>query len=702
MWILAYTFSLVLVVWVVLNNINLFLHIYAIVCNQGTTQCLIHFHPPPNRYKYSSNKNYSSRWSFLLYSVFTPYKDLDSKTYLTYRNISIFALLNIFFLIFVFSPFAVYSSDVSQFDPSQTFQTLGGLFGFFLLFSFLGIYTTSFFYKTRLLKLGVYGVSVILCIGLVYTFVLVGDYARNSYGILEHFVFQGGTTIYSTYNKWFDILYCSIAMLLCALMFYYLPLVRIKQVFMIISIFLFCYASFYFVKISLMSHHKHNISPVPPSYSEKLLAFSKHKNILVLVLDAFTGSHFHIILDQNPKLRESLLGFTYYDNTLATSNNTQFNTPAMIGGYNYTTLSILQSEYKNHKDKWLEAFFSTIAMVHNSDFEVAMYGIDPIDPKKLQKTLVDKLPQTKNITIADPSVENYVQPYIAHYNLGSFFEKTFNQYKKQYNSIGGLISIGLFKASPYSIRARIYTNDQWLFASDNPANDFSLQIRYFSDIAMFPNLSTTSAKTKTFKYIKSLSTHWPWYLDVSMGCIPNIETKSQLPSPYREINVQEYQKAYNNNHYNNEVCAMYKVSLWLEWMKTARIYDNTAIIILSDHGHYDSFKQIQNNAGKQLGKQSDALLLVKPFGARTPFSVNHTLMSNADLHSMICTFIDMPCQIIDPHNTPNRVLYHSNSNFEENLSVERVFQVTDDIYKPENWKDITQKFKQHKNLSSIP
>ena len=63
------------------------------------------FSPPPNRYKYSSNKNYSSRWSFLLYSVFTPYKDLDSKTYLTYRNISIFALLNIFFLIFVFSPY---------------------------------------------------------------------------------------------------------------------------------------------------------------------------------------------------------------------------------------------------------------------------------------------------------------------------------------------------------------------------------------------------------------------------------------------------------------------------------------------------------------------------------------------------------------------------------------------------------------------
>ncbi|WP_207798761.1 hypothetical protein, partial [Helicobacter cinaedi] len=41
------------------------------------------------------------------------------------------------------------------------------------------------FYKTRLLKIGTYGVSVILCIGLVYTFVLVGDY-----GAMDHFILQ--------------------------------------------------------------------------------------------------------------------------------------------------------------------------------------------------------------------------------------------------------------------------------------------------------------------------------------------------------------------------------------------------------------------------------------------------------------------------------------------------------------------------------
>lgn len=55
--------------------------------------------------------------------VFTPYKLLDSDVYLLYRKIAIFALLNIFFLIFVFTPFAVYSSDVSQFDPSRSAVT---------------------------------------------------------------------------------------------------------------------------------------------------------------------------------------------------------------------------------------------------------------------------------------------------------------------------------------------------------------------------------------------------------------------------------------------------------------------------------------------------------------------------------------------------------------------------------------------------
>ena len=110
-------------------------------------------------------------------------------------------------MICVFSPYAIYSSDVSQFDISQTYQTLGALFGFFILSSFGLIYFTSFFYKTRLLKIGVYGVSVILCIGLVYTFVL--DYnvvTGESYSQLDNFVFKNPNNLSTPLSRYVDLL----------------------------------------------------------------------------------------------------------------------------------------------------------------------------------------------------------------------------------------------------------------------------------------------------------------------------------------------------------------------------------------------------------------------------------------------------------------------------------------------------------------
>ncbi|WP_133248809.1 hypothetical protein, partial [Helicobacter cinaedi] len=44
----------------------------------------------------------------LVFNIFTPHATIDSKTYKTYRNISILAILNICFIICVFSPYAIY------------------------------------------------------------------------------------------------------------------------------------------------------------------------------------------------------------------------------------------------------------------------------------------------------------------------------------------------------------------------------------------------------------------------------------------------------------------------------------------------------------------------------------------------------------------------------------------------------------------
>lgn len=640
----------------------------------------------------STIQSKQSKFSKLLLHIFTPYTMLDLDTYKTYRDISILAILNICLLAFVFSPYVVYNSDIFQFDTNQVYQTLSTLFGIFLISSFFIVYFTSFFYKTKLLKLGAYSMSVILGVAIIYTFVLTGDYTGKTYGKLENFVFQGGVPIYNIWNKWVDIACVLLVATGNCILFYVTYSKYFKRVLFLISSFLVCYISYLFIDITLSS--KYLRDPiieqrlVEPSYNETLLSFSKEKNILVLILDAFTGSHFDIILQHNPDLKNILDGFTYYDNTLATSNNTQFNTPAILGGHKYSTLSLIRyGILKDPNSKYLEAFTELPQKMQNRGWNIAMYGTDPVNPKILQTILGSKA------LVANPKNESYKNLYINHYGLQTRFEEIFSKYRANYNSVSMLLSLGLFRTSPYSFRSRIYVDDKWLFAKDNPSADLSVQLEYVSDIAVFPYYSKATSETKTFKYIKSLSTHFPWYLNAD--CIPDLEATSELPEPYNKIIPQEYRTGYNNNHYNNEVCAIKWLKDWILWFKNEGLYDNTAIIIASDHGHYDSFKQIENNNGNQLGLQSDALLLVKPFGNKKPFTVDHRLMSNADIHSLICSFANISCEDKNPLLVPNneRILYHSNSPFETFLTINKAFLVRKEIYNPKNWEDITEKIR---------
>ena len=101
-----------------------------------------------------------------------------------YRKITTYAIACISFLICVFNPYALYATDITQFDSTQTLSTLCALFGAFLITSFIAIYLISFIPK-KFAKISAFIFSLTLFIGLVYSFILVGDY-----GVMDHFILQ--------------------------------------------------------------------------------------------------------------------------------------------------------------------------------------------------------------------------------------------------------------------------------------------------------------------------------------------------------------------------------------------------------------------------------------------------------------------------------------------------------------------------------
>ncbi len=648
----------------------------------------------------------------IIHSIFTPHKDLDSKTYKTYRNISIFALLNIFFLIFVFSPYAIYSSDVSQFDSTQTFQTLGGLFGFFLLFSFLGIYITSFFYKTRLLKLGVYGVSVILVIGIVYSFVL--DYnvvAGERYPAMENMMFLTSQNMHHWLNKYIDLL---IGILLC--LFALIIFLKAKKIFLVvlkIAFIAFTCSSLIYGYIAIpadrlivgIANDKHQTTKQTLNPNENLVVFSKNNlNIVVLMLDAFTGSHLKILLENNPNLRQQLDGFVYYDNTTTASSFTFTSLPSVFGGDYYSAYQINKRmpENLNNERAMAIANISNAFLTRGFKVGVDVYAID--------KNFVDAqiAPKYKSSFIFTRDDAYYIDLFERNHN---FNLSVLREEAKHIFILDSFIAYGVFKFSPYTIRMRVLNAEslEWniqfgatksSMASISQATQHIAQLSYFADLAVldFDNYPT-------LKLVSNLTSHDSFVLDID-SCKPSLYTEPQLPDFYRNVIPKIFW-----SKYNSEVCAFREIDRFITKLKSLGVYDNMLFVIVSDHGRDDSYPQLKLvGKNKFPGYYTDTLLLVKKPNTRGELTIDSRLMINSDVAGIICQYIGgcpNVAQSVISNYPQNREVIHFYPEFFEghkhpktHYKMHSLWKVKDNIFNPANWTNITDS-KDSKESSSI-
>lgn len=78
-----------------------------------------------------------------------------------------------------------------------------------------------------------------------------------------------------------------------------------------------------------------------PDYNDRLFGFSKTgENIVVVMMDAFTGTHMKRILKDAPELRHDLEGFVWYPDTLAAGPSTNAGIASILCGYDCTPVAI--------------------------------------------------------------------------------------------------------------------------------------------------------------------------------------------------------------------------------------------------------------------------------------------------------------------------------------------------------------------------
>ena len=85
------------------------------------------------------------------------------------------------------------------------------------------------------------------------------------------------------------------------------------------------------------------------------------------------------------------------------------------------------------------------------------------------------------------------------------------------------------------------------------------------------------------------------------------------------------------SHYHANMAALIQIGQWLNYLRENRVYDNTRIIIVSDHGKdLGQIDALTYHNGNVSGELHAPLLMVKDFNS-TGFTISDAFMTNADV-----------------------------------------------------------------------
>ena len=378
------------------------------------------------------------------------------------------------------------------------------------------------------------------------------------------------------------------------------------------------------------------------------LQFSKDgKNVVVIMLDRSISAHIPYMFSEKPELREQFSGFTWYPNTLSFGMRTVIAAPALFGGYDYTPENLNARSDVTLRQKHDEALLTMPLL-----FSEAGYDVTVLDPPYAGYSGIPDL------SIYDP------YPSIKAYNteLGMFRDSDESDSSIISTWKRNFFCYSLMKSSPLLLQKYIYTDGTY-FAPDD--SRFALERigdeqGHFIVSTAYMNLFKDSYEA--LGALPSLTTNDGASSAGSFFLIQNSTAHNTMPLqepdyvPQYEVDNVEYDKTHKDRftvdgksiimdtnyqlvHYQCNMAAFIQLGKWMDYLREIGVYDNTRIIIASDHGWPTEqlpemlFLDGVNNETEYNPEDAMAynpVFLVKDFGENAPFTTDYTFMTNAD------------------------------------------------------------------------
>jgi len=375
------------------------------------------------------------------------------------------------------------------------------------------------------------------------------------------------------------------------------------------------------------------------------------ENVVVIMLDRAESAYFEYILEDQPHIKDSFEGFVYYKNTLGYNSHTLIGAPPLYGGYDYTPDQINARPDTLLKDK------------HNESLLL------------MPRILTEEA--GFSATLSDSSWGNY--SYVADMRFTDGYDdikgvklqgRYTGKFKKEFPSTASSVSledglkrnllwVSVFREAPAVLRSVIYYKGSYL--KGEAAMDTDTLLDAYSALEYLPELTDFTSVADSFLMITNEAPHSNE--DISSFNLVDIQTLSYPNSP---------------GYYTNTV-SLLALARWFNYLKENGVYDNTRIIIVSDHGMGYGVKASEGYDKPSLNHNNKddyhALLLFKDFDSHGEIKTDMSFMTNADVPTLALEgIVDNP---VNPF-TGNPV--------NSDAKADGVYITTDDIFMPHHGK----------------
>lgn len=426
------------------------------------------------------------------------------------------------------------------------------------------------------------------------------------------------------------------------------------------------------------------------------------KNVIVLMLDRAMGQYVPYIFDEKPELKEQFSGFTHYANTISFGGSTNFGAPALFGGYEYTPV-----EMNKRSDE-------PLVSKHNEALKVMPVLFDEND---------------YDVTVCDPSYANYKwipdlsiyddYPDIQTYITKGKFTTVSSKLQDIKDNKRNFFCYGIMKAVPLCLQEVMYnegmynkevyvqadyTGDDMLTYSEQTIYDEHTAVGMNSEfmqsynvIEALPYITDVSKnQTNTFLMMANDMTHQTMMLQK-----PDYIPKNNIDNTEYDTNVNGGLKIETDmqiRHYHSNMAAMVQLGKWFDYMRKNGVYDNTRIILVSDHGFpLHQIEDLQYDDGEDMALFYP-LLMVKDFNSEG-FTTSDEFMTNGDVATLAMKgIIDNPVNpftgkvINSAEKTAHDQYIVTQAEWDVNINNGNTYQpakwysVHDNIWDMKNWR----------------